>query len=76
LDPGVQGVSAIHTLMTDWRVTPRRPRFTIKRLDHPHREVHIHPALLQSRPLGRRQIKGRRDILTAIERPVKPLQPS
>jgi len=47
------------------------PCLTVERFDHPHREVHVHPALFQSRPLGRRQVESGRDILSAIERLVE-----
>jgi hypothetical protein len=31
----------------DWRVNPQPTGFPVKRIDHPRREVDVHPALLQ-----------------------------
>ncbi|HTR95282.1 MAG TPA: sigma-70 family RNA polymerase sigma factor [Trebonia sp.] len=51
-------------------VDSKAPRFPVQGLDHPCREVDVHPPLLQARPPRGRHVQLGRDILAIIEGPV------
>jgi hypothetical protein len=46
-------------------------RFSIERIDHPNREVHVDPPLLESGPTCLLDLEVSRDILTLVELPIE-----
>ena len=63
--------SAIHNLMSAWRVTPRWPRLTVQPGHNPCREVHIHPLHLLVWAPCFRPVDLAANILSAIKFPVE-----